>query len=60
MAARIENISFVNFEGRREIVVSFDNDRHHAMMIFPPHSAEQVAQALINLARNLNNDPNLA
>lgn len=47
------------FEDRKEIRADFTNDRHHAVMIEQPHSIDQVANALMAIARNILLDPHL-
>lgn len=48
-----------DFEGRLELRADFDNDRHHARYVEPPHSVEQFAEALHLLAAQVMSDPNL-
>jgi len=59
MIAEIENIYLADFRGEKELRVSFDNDRHHVVIISHPHTADKLAEALIVLAMNLRNDPHL-
>lgn len=47
------------FEDRKEIRADFSNDRHHAVLISQPHRIDQVADALMTLARNIALDPHL-
>lgn len=59
MVAKIEKIVLADSCGEKELRVSFDNDRHHAVIISHPHTADKLAEALITLAMNLRKDHHL-
>ncbi len=42
-----------------ELRADFDNDRHHAVLVRPPHGPMELAQALDMLARQIANDQNM-
>jgi len=56
----LDKIQFV-YTGNQEaeLRLVFDNDRRHAAAVKYPFGAEQVATALMILARNITNDPHL-
>jgi hypothetical protein len=44
---------------RIELRADFSNDRHHAVLVEPPHGPMELAQALDWLARQIATDPHL-
>ena len=43
-----------------EIMLDWDNDRHHASIVEPPYGAEQVHRAFVRLLGIISNDSHLA
>lgn len=42
-----------------ELRADFSNDRHHAVLVEPPHGPIELARALDRLARQIATDPHL-
>lgn len=53
------NISVREREGIVEVIIYFDNDRHHSVRVHPPYSTRKLAEALIDLGYNIARDPHL-
>lgn len=57
--AEITRIQIIEYERTKEIRADFSNDRHHSVVIIHPHRIENVANALMTLARQIMADPEL-
>jgi hypothetical protein len=42
---------------KKELRLDWSNDRHHAVMIQPPHAPADIAQALLSMAYLIAKDP---
>ena len=60
MQPTLDKIWLDEFDGEKALRADFSNDRHWRVVIRRPHGNEQLAQALIDLARNIRRDHNLA
>lgn len=59
MNIKLEKIWINEFEGRQELRFDWSNDRHHAVLIQPPHGADQVARALSDASWLIGGDQHL-
>lgn len=59
MQTTLDKIWLEEFQGEKALRADFSNDRHHRVVIQRPHGNEQLAQALIELALNVRQDPHL-
>lgn len=59
MEPTVNNIWLEKFQGEKALRADFSNDVHHRIVVKLPHGPKQLAQALIELAENIQRDPHL-
>lgn len=56
---KLEKIWIDEFGGQKELRFAWSNDRHHSVVIRPPHGADQIARALSDASWLISGDPHL-